>query len=235
MNALMGHWPWIDPSWVHPVWVRALSWLFIGYFAGLNFVYMALNLVALRLIGRESVYRRLAALPSHSASLEPGIAIIVPAYNEAKTICAAVRSMLQLDYPDFEVIVVNDGSKDETLEVLRREFGMHLFPEAYRISIPVQTVRGVWRSPAYPQLRVLDKANGGRSDAVNAGINAAHHGLVCVVDADSVLQRDSLRRVARPFMEDNRVIASGGTVRISNGCTISQGFIERVAVPKSWL
>lgn len=235
MPQWLAGWPWFDPALVDMQWVAALSWLFIGYFASLNLLYLALNVVALRLIGRESAHNRLAALPGYSAGLEPGIAIVVPAYNEAATICAAVRSMLQLDYPDFEVIVVNDGSRDDTVEVLRREFGLEDFPEVYRISIPVAPVRALLRSARYPQLRVVDKANGGRSDAVNAGINAAHHGLICVVDADSVLQRDSLRRIARPFMEDSRVIACGGTVRISNGCVIDQGFIREVHVPTNWL
>lgn len=235
MGEWLAGWPWFDASDMDLRWVGVLSWVFVSYFTGLNLLYIALNVVALRLIGRESAYSKLAALPGYSAGLEPGIAIIVPAYNEAATISAAVRSMLQLDYPDFEVIVVNDGSKDDTLEVLQREFGMQLFPEAYRVSIPVTPVRGLWRSPQHPQLRVVDKANGGRSDAVNAGINASHHGLICVVDADSVLQRDSLRRIARPFMEDSRVIACGGTVRISNGCVVEQGFIKEVSVPSNWL
>ncbi|MGA0611801.1 glycosyltransferase [Caldimonas sp. KR1-144] len=228
-------WPWFDASGMDLRWLVWLSWLFVSYFTGLNLLYVALNVVALRLIGRESVHSKLAALPGYSAGLEPGIAIVVPAYNEAATISASVRSLLQLDYPDYEVIVVNDGSKDDTMEVLKREFGLQLFPEAYRVSIPVAPVRGLWRSPQHPHLRVIDKTNGGRSDAVNAGINAAHHGLICAVDADSVLQRDSLRRIARPFMEDSRVIACGGTVRISNGCTIAQGFLQRVDVPSSWL
>ena len=216
-------------------WVEAVSWLFIGYFAGLNTVYVALNLVALRMIGRESAQNQLAALPGYSVGLEPGISIIVPAYNEAPTIAAAVRSMLQLDYPDVEIIVVNDGSKDDTLEVLKREFGLQLFPESYRVSLPVQPVRGLYRTPLHPQLRVVDKANGGRSDAVNAGINAAQRGLICLVDADSLLLRDSLRRLVRPFMQDPRVIACGGTVRISNSCRIARGFLEEVEVPRNWL
>lgn len=228
-------WPWIDPAWVPPGAIEALSWLFIAYFAGLNLVYVALNLFALRMIGRDSAQNRLAALPGYSAGLEPGISLVVPAYNEAATIAAAVRSMLQLDYPDVEVIVVNDGSKDATLEVLKREFEMQLFPEAYRVSIPVATVRGLYRSPRWPQLRVVDKANGGRSDAINAGINAAQRGLVCLVDADSVLQRDSLRRLVRPFLQDSRVVAAGGTVRISNGCRIVQGYLEHIDVPRNWI
>ena len=220
---------------ISPVVIEVLSWVFIGYFAGLNAVYIVLNLVALRLISRESAQNRLAGLPGYSAGLEPGIAIIVPAFNEAATIASAVRSMLQLDYPDYEIIVVNDGSKDDTLDVLKREFALRSFPEAYRVSLPVQQVRGLYRSPTHPQLRVIDKVNGGRSDAVNAGINAAHHGLVCIVDADSVLLRDSLRRLVRPFMQDPRVVGCGGTVRISNSCRISRGYLEEVDVPRNWL
>ncbi|MEN9544192.1 MAG: hypothetical protein RLZZ598_1025, partial [Pseudomonadota bacterium] len=178
---------------------------------------------------------RLAALPGYSAGLEPGVSIIVPAHNEAPTIAAAVRSMLQLDYPDVEIIVVNDGSKDDTLEVLKREFSLSLFPEAYRVQLPVQPIHGLYRSPQHPQLRVLDKANGGRSDAVNAGINASQRGLICLVDADSVLLRDSLRRLVQPFMQDSRVVACGGTVRVSNGCRIARGYLEEVDVPRNWL
>jgi len=233
--VLSAGWPWIDPSWVDPQWIAVLSWVFIGYFAGLNLVYIALNLFALRMIGRDSAQRQLAALPGYSAGMEPGISLIVPAYNESATIAAAVRSMLQLDYPDVEVIVVNDGSKDDTLAVLQREFEMQRFPESFRVSIPVKEVRGLYRSPRHPQLRVVDKVNGGRSDAVNVGINAAQRGLICIVDADSVLERDSLRRIVRPFMQDPRVIAAGGTVRISNGCVIRQGYLERIEVPPNWI
>ncbi|MBW8830488.1 MAG: glycosyltransferase family 2 protein [Burkholderiales bacterium] len=228
-------WPPLPAGAIDPAWVEALSWLFIGYFAGLNAVYLTLDLVALRMIGRESAENQLAALPGYSAGLEPGISIVVPAYNEAATIAAAVRSMLQLDYPDVEIIVVNDGSKDDTLGVLKREFDLQLFPEAYRISVPVQPVRGLYRTPRHHQLRVIDKANGGRSDAVNAGINAAQRGLVCLVDADSLLLHDSLRRLVRPFMQDPRVVACGGTVRISNSCRIVRGYLEEVDVPRNWL
>ena len=225
----------IDPARVDMGLIGWVSGLILAYFVGLNLVYLILNLVALRLIGRESVHNALSGLPGYSAGLEPGITIIVPAYNEATTIATAVRSMLQIDYPDYEVVIVNDGSKDDTLEVLKREFKLQQVSETYRVSIPVAPVRGLWRSPQHPNLRVIDKTNGGRSDAVNAGINAAHTGLVCAVDADSVLQRDSLRRIARPFMEDSRVVASGGTVRISNGCVIRHGHMERVEVPGNWL
>jgi cellulose synthase/poly-beta-1,6-N-acetylglucosamine synthase-like glycosyltransferase len=215
--------------------VEVLQWVFLLYFAGLNAVYIGLNLVALRVIGRERTMRDIEALPDYGAGLEPGISVLVPGYNEEATIAASVRSMLQLDYPDFEVIVINDGSKDATLEVLKREFALKPFPEAYRVALKVEPVRGIYRSTLHPNLRVIDKHNGGKADALNAGINAARHALFCGVDADSVLQRDSLRRIVRPFMEDRRIIACGGTVRIANGCSISQGYLESVGMPSNWL
>ena len=215
--------------------IDVAQWIFLGYFVGLNLLYVTLNVIALRVIGRERSVSQLEALPEFGVGLEPGITVVVPGYNEEATIAASVRSMLQLDYPDFEIVVVNDGSKDATLDVLKLEFGLQLFPEAYRIALPVKTVRGIYRSSMHPNLRVIDKANGGKADALNAGINAARHSLFCAVDADSVLQSDSLRRIVRPFMEDRRIIACGGTVRIANGCRIAQGYLEAVGMPASWL
>lgn len=218
-----------------PAWLEWLTWLFLAYFVGLNLVYLMLNLVAMRSAWRDSTVRALAAMPAYTAGLEPGVTICIPAYNEEATIAESVRSMLQIDYPDFEIVVVNDGSKDDTLDVLRREFTLQPFQMAYRRTLSVQTIHGIYRSPRHPALLVIDKENGGRSDAVNAAINAARHGLVCVVDADSVLERDSLKRVVRPFIEDPLTVASGGTVRISNGCQISRGYMQRVDIASGWL
>ncbi len=93
----------------------------------------------------------------------------------------------------------------------------------------------VWRSKRYPQLKVIDKANGGKADALNAGINAARYPLFCGIDADSVLERDSLQRVVKPFLRDSRIVATGGTVRVANGCTIEGGYLTRVDLPRNWL
>ncbi|MDE2628314.1 MAG: glycosyltransferase [Burkholderiales bacterium] len=174
-------------------------------------------------------------MPQYATGLEPPISLLAPAYNEEATIAASVRSMLQLDYPLFEIIVINDGSKDNTLQVLRDEFGLVEFPQAYHVTLPVGRVRGVYRSPRYPNLRVVDKDNGGKADALNAGINAARHPLFCAMDADSILSTDSLRRIVRPFLEDASVIVSGGTVRIANGCRVSGGFLQSVGMPRSLL
>jgi cellulose synthase/poly-beta-1,6-N-acetylglucosamine synthase-like glycosyltransferase len=213
----------------------AAQWAFLAYFICLHLAYIALNLVSMGVIGRAAEARAAMALPQSFSGLEPPITLIVPAFDEEATIAATVWSLLQLEYPSFEIVVVNDGSRDGTLEVLRREFGLVPFPEAYRVSIPTAPIRGIHRSPRFPNLRVIDKENGGKADALNAGINSARCPLFCAVDADSVLQRDSLQRVVRPFLEDPRAIACGGTVRIANGCRVSEGFLEQVGLPASWL
>jgi cellulose synthase/poly-beta-1,6-N-acetylglucosamine synthase-like glycosyltransferase len=213
----------------------AAQWAFLAYFILLHVAYVALDLISIRVIGREAEARSEMALPAAFTGLEPPITLLVPAFNEEATIASTLWSMLQLEYPSFEIVVVNDGSRDGTLEVLKREFELRRFPEAYRVAIASRPVRGIYRSPRFPNLRVIDKENGGKADALNAGINSARSPLVCVVDADSVLQRDSLQRVVRPFLEDPQVIACGGTVRLANGCRVSEGFLEKVGLPGSWL
>ncbi|HEY8357877.1 MAG TPA: glycosyltransferase [Ramlibacter sp.] len=211
--------------------VDGLTWFILAYFTLLNGGYLMLNLLSLVRLARGLQEQVLDELPQVFSGLEPPISILVPAFNEEASIAASVRSMLQLAYPEVEVIVINDGSRDATLAVLQREFGLELFPEAVHARIETQPLRGVWRSREHANLRVIDKENGGKADSLNAGINLARHGLVCGVDADSILARDSLHKVVRPFLRDPRVVASGGTVRVANGCDIEGGFLTRVGLP----
>lgn len=215
--------------------IDSLSLLFFSYFVLLNSGYLGLNLLALFALRRRNHEILLDQLPQVFSGHELPISVLVPAYNEEATISGSIRSLLQLSYPEFEVIVINDGSKDGTLDALVREFGLEAFPEAYYAQIRTAEVRSVWRSQRYPQLKVIDKANGGKADALNAGINAARYPLFCGIDADSVLERDSLQRVVGPFLRDSRVVATGGTVRVANGCTIEGGYLTRVGLPDSLL
>lgn len=219
--------------------IDVFHWIFqtliLFYFLGLNAVYLFLNVVALVNIRRYVARRDFDVLPTAHLGLDPPLTIIAPAYDEEATIVASVQSLLQLDYAEYEIVVVNDGSGDRTLERLIEAFGLQPFPEAYRVRLPSAEIRQVYRSPQLPNLRVLDKANGGKADALNAGINASRYPLFCAVDADSILQRESLSRVVQPFLEDPYVIASGGTVRVANGCVVRDGFMVQAGLPRNLL
>ncbi len=212
------------------------QWVFLTYFVGINLGYLMQNVIAAHGIRKYLQTAEQYEAESAFSALDIPISLVVPAYNESASIITSVKAMLQLEYPQYELIVVNDGSSDDTLEKLIDEFGMQEFPEAYRARVDCKPVKGIYRSTRISNLRVVDKINGGsKADASNAGINVCRYPLVCVVDADSVLQPDSLRRVVRPFLEDPTTVAVGGTVRIANGCTVRQGFLEKVGLPTNFL
>ncbi len=211
------------------------EWIFLLYFIGLNGGYLGLNLLSLVSLSKMMRTRMIDELPQMHTGLEPPVSLLVPAFNEQASIAASIRSMLQLSYQEFEIVVINDGSKDDTLRVLQQEFSLVPFPEAYRRRLETRQIREIYRSTLYDNLRVIDKENGGKADALNAGINAARYPLFCAVDADSVLQRDSLQKVARPFLDDASVVAAGGSVRIANGCRVSNGFLQKVDLPRKLL
>ncbi len=215
--------------------IVVVQWCFLAYFCGLSGVYLALNLLAALELRRYLPGRRLDRLGEFPSGLEPPVSILVPAYNEEATIVASVHSLLQLNYPEFEVIVIDDGSADGTLAALREAFALVPYPEAYRVRLATQPVTQILRSARRRDLRVICKANGGKADALNAGVNAARFPLVCSVDADSVLQRDSLINAVRPFLDDRRTVACGGTVRLANGCRVDDGFVAEIGLPRRLL
>jgi len=214
-------------------WAFALQWFFFAYFIAMNCGYLALNLVALVALRDYSAKRDMNALRQPYSGLEPPVSVLVPAYNEEQTIASSVRSLLQLEYQEFEIVVINDGSRDGTLAEMLREFAMLPFPESPPLHLPCARIRGIYRSTVHRNLRLVDKENGGKADALNAGINLSRYPLFCAIDADSVLQRDSLWRVVEPFLEDPLTIAAGGTVRVANGCSVDQGFLAKVGLPRN--
>jgi cellulose synthase/poly-beta-1,6-N-acetylglucosamine synthase-like glycosyltransferase len=212
---------------------EVITWLMVVYFFAVHSVYLMLTLLAAKALYRNQRYREIDSLPLSYSLLSPPISVLVPAYNEETTITATVESLLQLAYAEFEVVVINDGSKDGTLQVLIDRFGLLPFPEAYRVQIPTQEVRGIYRSTRYPDLRVIDKANGGKADSLNAGINASRYPLFCGVDADSILERDSLQKVVQPFLRSPDMVATGGTIRAANGCDVRGGDLKLVDLPRN--
>ncbi|MGB6482594.1 MAG: glycosyltransferase family 2 protein [Candidatus Acidiferrales bacterium] len=209
--------------------------LFFYYLAS-NLVYLALLIVAL--LSSRAHHQHLASLRLERMKLSPltpPITVIAPAHNEEASIVPSVRSLLRIDYPELEVVIVNDGSKDRTLAKLTEEYQLEPAHMLYIPHIPSAAVRGVYRSVREPRLIVVDKeAGGSKADASNAGLNAATSPYTCVVDADSMLESDALMRIMVKILEDpKRVIAAGGIVRVLNGCEVSGGKVRRVRLPKS--
>ena len=166
------------------------------------------------------------------AEASPPIALLAPAYNEALTIVESVRSLLSLQYPNFEIVVINDGSKDETLQVLIDAFGLHPIARHYDLAVPHEPIVALYGASTQPRLVVVDKQNGGKADALNAGINVSRAPIICSMDADSLLEPDALLRAVRPFVDDPiRTVAVGGTIRIVNGCRIDHGRVVEVRAP----
>jgi cellulose synthase/poly-beta-1,6-N-acetylglucosamine synthase-like glycosyltransferase len=164
--------------------------------------------------------------------LRSGISLVVPAYNEELVIVPAARSLLGVDYAPLEVFVVDDGSADRTLAVLRDAFDLRELPLGDRFGLETEPLEALYVSALDPRLHVARKRNGGRSDAINAGINLARHELVGIVDADSLLDRDALARIVEVFSAaPDSVVAVGGTVRIANGGVIEDGVMTRPRVP----
>ncbi len=211
--------------------IGPLEFFFLSFSAFTTIFYLALNYLAVLRTFRHLEETCLEQFHVSYTGLEPPISLLVPAYNEENTIVTTVYSLLQLEYPEYEIIVINDGSTDETLAVLRDEFELEPAPDVYREQLPTAPVRQILHSCTQPNLRVIDKANGGKADALNAGINNGRFPLFCSIDADSFLERLSLRRVVLPFIEDSRTVAVGGTVRIANGCKVEDGFVTAPGLP----
>ncbi len=171
-----------------------------------------------------------------SAKSIPGITLLVPAYNEEKTIVENIRSLLTLRYPRYEIVVVNDGSKDGTAQAVIEAFKLERTDLVRPHLAPCKAIRGIYRHRDYPNLLFINKENGGKSDALNAAMNYAQHPLVCGVDADSLLDHNSLLKAARPFVEHPKnLIAVGGTIRIANGCEVHGGMVVNEGAPRKLL
>jgi cellulose synthase/poly-beta-1,6-N-acetylglucosamine synthase-like glycosyltransferase len=218
--------------------IASLEWLFVGYFLflhGSHTLLAAVSVNSLRL-RMESVAVKM--LPRLSAGYEIPVSIIIPVSEATPDLAAFAQSLFDLDYPEFEVIVVIDTDDSETLTQLQTAFELVMFPEAYWRQVRARTVHSVYRSPRMPALRVLDKKPGGPGDTINAGINAARYPIVCIAYPGSVLKRDSLRRLVPDFLEDASTIAAGTAEYAANGSFIVNGFLERCRLsgnPLVWM
>lgn len=237
---MMVEWYWVAPAAIGFGWqgqlINGLFWFFLIYQIIVGTSYISLNIIALYVVKKSTRGGKDLHLPRVYESSLPGVSILLTAYNEEQLIATSVRSLLQLDYPLFELIVIHDGGSDDTLGVMQREFNMYPCPYAFEYAVSCKPIKQVYRSHNHPNLIMVDKANGGgKADANNAGINVARMPLYCGMDADSILDRDSLLRVVRTFLEKPNTIAAGGSVRIVNGCQVHDGRLIKTGLPQSWL
>ncbi|MGY0401748.1 glycosyltransferase family 2 protein [Carnobacterium jeotgali] len=205
----------------------------LGYSITVTALYLILIVVSWRRL-REFVGIIQANITSVSHYTKP-ISIVVPAYNEDQIIVDCVQSFLQLDYPEFEVIVVNDGSTDQTLTKLIQSFD--LYPVELNSDQKIETahIKQAYKSNTYADLILLDKENGGKADALNAGINTSVYPLFCAIDADCIIEKDALLRIVSPFLKHEETVAVGGMVRIANGSEIKNGQIVQTKIPKKMI
>jgi cellulose synthase/poly-beta-1,6-N-acetylglucosamine synthase-like glycosyltransferase len=208
----------------------------VAYFILLNSSYLITTFLAFHALRRYKKRLRTVDVEDLiSRGGVPPITLIAPAYNEEATCVESVRALLTLRYPDYEVVVVNDGSKDATLQQLVTAYEME---EAVRLptaQLPTARVRAIYHSRRHANLWLIDKDNGGKADALNTGVNYCRSPYFCGMDADTLLERDALIRVIRPFLEDDATIAAGGIIRIVNGCRVEHGSVTDVRMPDSWL
>ena len=216
-------------------YIISINHWFIGYYLFVNCLYLLL--AVLSYMGSKK-QQRLWSIKTNDLLFErgmlPSISIIAPAYNEEKSIVESVNSLLNLNYPDFEVIVVNDGSKDATLENLINHFQLERKNIKIYDQIPTRPVQAVYRNRYIPSLTVVDKINGGKADALNVGINLAKAEYICGIDADSILEKDSLMKLMSSMLDHDKItLALGGSIVPVNGSVVNHGQIELKMLAKS--
>lgn len=213
------------------------SIIVLVYFILMEGQMIVMAILSARSLKRDRLVRRHGRVDDLlSSELSPPVSIIVPAYNEASGIVESVRSMSMLRYARFEIIVVNDGSTDETLERLIEGFRMAEVTVPFRQEIDTAEVRGVYRSTLPLPIIVVDKENGGKTDALNTGINVSRFPYVLLTDADVVMDGECVLRAMRHVAEDRtRTIAVGGNIRPINGSKVNRGRVVETHMPKGRL
>ena len=172
-----------------------------------------------------------------SSPFAPMITVIAPAYNESLSIVENIKALLTLYYPNFEIVVVNDGSRDNTLEMAIEAFDLEKVTYLVDSKIPCQEIRGIYKSrkKAFNNLTIVDKLNGGKADALNSGINIAKGDYFISIDVDSIIDPYALQKMIKPFLEEphRKVIATGGVIGIANSCKIVDGQLVEIDVPSN--
>jgi cellulose synthase/poly-beta-1,6-N-acetylglucosamine synthase-like glycosyltransferase len=216
--------------------IHILLWLILAYYITLHAIYLLLVLLGATQVRRYhrgitfAEFRRIGESP-----LSMPVSLIIPCYNESAIIVETISNALRLNYPQFEVIVVSDGSTDGSIDILKKSFHLRRVDRFGRRQIETREIQGVYESSDHSNLVVIEKVNGRRADAINAAVTLSRYPLLCIIDADCVLETDALLHMARPFLSDVSIAAVAGIVRPSNGLSIVDGEILHNALPKTLL
>ncbi|MCM5662708.1 glycosyltransferase family 2 protein [Galbibacter mesophilus] len=208
-----------------------------GIIVCLGYLFCAIySFIEIREYKRKNLLKNEIAL-LQSSSLPP-VSILAPAFNEEANVVDNVRSLLTLNYPFYEIVIINDGSKDKTLERLIKSFNLVEDDTLYHNFIETQAINAVYvsKNKSFKNLKVVDKINGGKADALNAGINICKNELICSIDVDCILEGDALLKMVKPFLSGKKkVIAAGGIIRIANSCVVEHGRIVEVRLPDTYI
>ncbi|MFP4588365.1 MAG: glycosyltransferase family 2 protein [Candidatus Acetothermia bacterium] len=206
------------------------------YFFAINSAYLLLLILSAFEVGYHISKPDLTGCSGQACELVPTISVLVPAYNESQTITSSIEALQALEYPQLEIIVINDGSTDESMRVLRRDFKLVSVDRDVDEKLETEAVNSIYKSITEENLLVLDKENGGKADALNAGINYTRSDLFVAVDADTLIEKDSLWHLVAPYLENpTRVVGVGGIVRIANNCKIENSEILEARLPRRFL
>jgi len=211
---------------------------YLAFYAALiNIIYLLfLILSRINVSQQERIWKCKSNRMLFKKKMLPSVSIIAPGFNEEKVIVESANSLLNLVYPDYELIVVNDGSKDNTLTVLIEYFDLKRVDYSYQKRLNTEPIRGIYKNPLYPKLIVVDKENGGKADSLNAGIVLSNKEYFCCIDSDSILEKDALLKLASQTLDEGtETPALGGNIYPINGCKVQRGFISDVKIPRNSL
>ncbi|MCK4818154.1 glycosyltransferase [bacterium] len=208
---------------------------FTYYIIGVNLVFIILLLLSVGEVSNQSKFWKVKNLSFlFKKGILPSISILAPAYGEEATIIESMNSLLGLVYPDYQLVVINDGSPDNTLKTVVDYFKLEKVDQVIDLRLKTQPIRGIYKNPSYPNLVVVDKANGGKADALNVGVNVASKDYICCIDSDSLLEPAALQKIASGSLDyEAETVATGGNILPINGCTVDRGTITSTGIPKN--
>lgn len=227
-------WP---PIYQMKTYVIDFNYYLVFYALLINVIYLLLLLFSRINVSKQSKlwsYKTKKML--FKERMLPGVSIIAPSFNEEKIIIESANSLLNLTYPDYELIIVNDGSRDNTLNTLIEYFNLKRVDYVYKKKLDTEPIRGVYVNPSLPKLIVVDKENGGKADSLNTGIMISNKEYFCCIDSDSLLEDDALLKLAAQTLDEEvETPALGGNVYPINGCKVERGYISEIKIPRNTL